>query len=84
VHLLVASDLEWDPLEMEDGEEILVHTFHWIRRWKLRGKIIDAILKLLWHYGCILEVLGCDEKHQYWLFVTQCLRLVSFDCGLQS
>jgi ADP-ribose pyrophosphatase len=27
VHLLVAHDLEWDPLEMEDGEEILVHTF---------------------------------------------------------
>ncbi len=27
VHLLVASDLEWDPLEMEDGEEIRVHTF---------------------------------------------------------
>ena len=27
VHLLLASDLEWDPLEMEDGEEIRVHTF---------------------------------------------------------
>ncbi|MFL5587418.1 MAG: NUDIX hydrolase, partial [Ktedonobacteraceae bacterium] len=27
VHLLVARDLEWDPLDMEDGEEILVHTF---------------------------------------------------------
>src|SRR6266700_3692951 len=27
VHLLVAHDLEWDPLEMEDGEEIRVHTF---------------------------------------------------------
>ena len=27
VHLLVAYDLEWDPLEMEDGEEIRVHTF---------------------------------------------------------
>ncbi len=27
VHLLVAYDLEWDPLEMEDGEEIGVHTF---------------------------------------------------------
>jgi ADP-ribose pyrophosphatase YjhB (NUDIX family) len=27
VHLLVAYDLEWDPLEMEDGEEILVKTF---------------------------------------------------------
>ena len=27
VHLLVARDLEWDPLEMEDGEEIWVHTF---------------------------------------------------------
>ena len=27
VHLLVAYDLEWDPLEMEDGEEIWVHTF---------------------------------------------------------
>src|SRR6266566_4706194 len=26
-HLLVAHDLEWDPLEMENGEEILVHTF---------------------------------------------------------
>ena len=26
VHLLVAQDLEWDPLEMEDGEEIGVHT----------------------------------------------------------
>jgi len=22
VHLFVAYDLEWDPLEMEDGEEI--------------------------------------------------------------
>jgi len=27
VHLLVAYDLEWDPLEMDDGEEIRVHTF---------------------------------------------------------
>jgi 8-oxo-dGTP pyrophosphatase MutT (NUDIX family) len=27
VHLLIASELEWDPLEMEDGEEIRVHTF---------------------------------------------------------
>ncbi len=27
VHLLVATGLEWDPLEMEDGEEIRVHTF---------------------------------------------------------
>src|SRR5438105_3864627 len=27
VHLLVAYDLEWDPLEMEDGEEIRVYTF---------------------------------------------------------
>src|SRR6266487_4497166 len=27
VHLLVASDLEWDPLGMDDGEEIRVHTF---------------------------------------------------------
>jgi 8-oxo-dGTP pyrophosphatase MutT (NUDIX family) len=27
VHLLVAYDLEWDPQELEDGEEIRVHTF---------------------------------------------------------
>jgi 8-oxo-dGTP pyrophosphatase MutT (NUDIX family) len=27
VHLFVAYDLEWDPLEMEDGEEIRMHTF---------------------------------------------------------
>src|SRR6266699_507264 len=27
VHLLLAYDLEWDPLEMEDGEEIRVYTF---------------------------------------------------------
>ncbi len=27
VHLLVAYDLEWDSLEMEDGEEIRVYTF---------------------------------------------------------
>src|SRR5229473_2368950 len=27
VHLFVAHDLEWDPLEMEDGEEIRVHTY---------------------------------------------------------
>jgi 8-oxo-dGTP pyrophosphatase MutT (NUDIX family) len=27
VHLMVAYDLEWDPLDMEDGEEIRVHTF---------------------------------------------------------
>ena len=27
VHLLVAYDLEWDPLEMEDREEIQVLTF---------------------------------------------------------
>jgi ADP-ribose pyrophosphatase YjhB (NUDIX family) len=27
VHLLVAYDLEWDPLEMDDGEEVRVHTF---------------------------------------------------------
>ncbi len=25
--MFVAHDLEWDPLEMEDGEEIWVHTF---------------------------------------------------------
>jgi hypothetical protein len=27
VHLLVAHDLEWYLLDMEDGEEILIHTF---------------------------------------------------------
>jgi ADP-ribose pyrophosphatase len=27
VHLLVAHDLEWDPLEMEDQEEIRIQTF---------------------------------------------------------
>ncbi|BCL83995.1 ADP-ribose pyrophosphatase [Ktedonobacteria bacterium brp13] len=27
VHLFVAHDLEWDPLEMEDGEDIKVQTF---------------------------------------------------------
>lgn len=27
VHLLVAHDLEWDPLDMENGEEIRLHTF---------------------------------------------------------
>jgi len=27
VHLIVAHDLEWDPLDIEDGEEIWVHTF---------------------------------------------------------
>src|SRR5260221_14436122 len=27
VHLLVAHDLEWDPLYMENGEEIRLHTF---------------------------------------------------------
>ncbi len=27
VHLFVAYDLEWDPLDMEDGEEIRVQTF---------------------------------------------------------
>jgi len=27
VHLFVAHDLEWDPLNMEGGEEILVKTF---------------------------------------------------------
>ncbi len=27
MHLLVAFDLEWDPLEMADGEEVQVHTF---------------------------------------------------------
>lgn len=27
VHLFVAYDLEWDPLDMEDGEEIRIHTF---------------------------------------------------------
>lgn len=27
VHLFVAHDLEWDPLELEDGEELLVQTF---------------------------------------------------------
>jgi hypothetical protein len=26
-HWIVAHDLEWDPLNMEDGEEILVKTF---------------------------------------------------------
>ena len=34
VHLLVAHDLEWDPLDMEDGEEIRVHTFTPMRRWR--------------------------------------------------
>lgn len=27
VHLFVAYDLEWEPLDMENGEEIRVHTF---------------------------------------------------------
>jgi ADP-ribose pyrophosphatase len=27
VHVFVARDLEWDPLDLEDGEELLVHTF---------------------------------------------------------
>ncbi len=27
VYLLVAYDREWDPLAMDDGEEIRVHTF---------------------------------------------------------
>jgi hypothetical protein len=27
VHLLVADDLEWDQMEIEDGEEIRVHAF---------------------------------------------------------
>jgi len=27
VHLMVAYDLEWEPLDKEDGEEIRVHTF---------------------------------------------------------
>jgi len=27
VHLFAAHDLEWDPLDMEDGEELRVHTF---------------------------------------------------------
>ena len=27
VHLLVAHDLEWDPLDLEDGEEIRIQTF---------------------------------------------------------
>ena len=27
VHLYVAYDLEWEPADMEDGEEIRVHTF---------------------------------------------------------
>jgi len=26
-HLLVARDLEWDPLDMEDSGELLVHAF---------------------------------------------------------
>lgn len=27
VHLLIANDLEWDPLKVDDGEEIRVHAF---------------------------------------------------------
>ncbi len=27
VHVFVARDLEWDPLDLEDGEELFVHTF---------------------------------------------------------
>jgi ADP-ribose pyrophosphatase len=27
VHLYVAHDLEWDHLELEDGEELLIQTF---------------------------------------------------------
>ena len=27
VHVFVAHDLEWDPLDLEDGEELFVHTF---------------------------------------------------------
>jgi len=46
VHLLVAYDLEWDPLEIEDGEEIRVHTFTMDEALRRQGKIIDAILKL--------------------------------------
>jgi len=29
VYLFVGYNLEWGPLEMEDGEEIRVHTFTW-------------------------------------------------------
>ena len=37
VHLFVAYDLEWKPLDMEDGEEIRVTRLLWRRHWLRQG-----------------------------------------------
>jgi 8-oxo-dGTP pyrophosphatase MutT (NUDIX family) len=39
VYLLVAHGLEWDPLEIGNGEEIRVHTFTWMRRCSDKGRL---------------------------------------------
>ena len=39
VHLLIAYGLEWDSLEMEDGEEIRVHTFTLEEALKVTGRL---------------------------------------------
>ena len=46
VHLHVARDLEWDPLDMEDGEEIWVHTF----------TLNEALAATRVDYRCVPEV----------------------------
>jgi 8-oxo-dGTP pyrophosphatase MutT (NUDIX family) len=51
VHLLVAYDLEWDPLEMDDGCIRLRLRMLWPRQ----RKIIGVILKLHWLSGCMVE-----------------------------
>jgi hypothetical protein len=54
VHLYVAYDLEWEPLEMEDGEEIRVHTFtldEALAATKLNSRCDPEAALALWLYA---------------------------------
>src|SRR5260221_936833 len=60
VHLLVAYDLEWVPLEMDDEEEIRVHTFTLDEVLKVTGEDYrfdpEAALALWLYVGHFLPI----------------------------
>jgi 8-oxo-dGTP pyrophosphatase MutT (NUDIX family) len=62
VHLLVARDLEWNPLDLEDGEEIFVHTFtlqEALAATKIDFRCDPEAALALWLY---VGIEGLDER----------------------
>lgn len=59
VHLFVAHDLEWDPLEMESQEEVLVHTLtldEALAATRMDYRCDPEAALALWLYaGCVRE-----------------------------